>query len=89
MITRTIKIEYRCLQCGSEHGEPAEDNIEHWYWTFFPYGRVGPFCTKEHSEVFWHKPDAEPRYTIAEMEKLLFVRWQHENGVQLPIVTKD
>ncbi len=68
---------YKCLQCGSLHGEPAPDESEHWYWKLRPNGRYGPFCSAEHAEAF-STYGGKPILSNHELDQLGWARYQIE-----------
>lgn len=65
---------YVCLSCGSTNGTPAENNNQTWYWLDGRWGRIGPFCRKDHRSDFRiHSKDVSA-FTLEEIRQLEFVR---------------
>jgi hypothetical protein len=71
-------MNYKCLGCGSTHGEPASNETENWYWRIVENGRIGPFCTQPCSNEF--RLSNEPIFTLKEWDRLHFLKWRILNG---------
>lgn len=71
-------MEYKCLTCGSKHGEPTDNQSENWYWRVVQNGRVGPFCSQPCSREF--RLSKETQFTLMEWERLHFLKWRVMNG---------
>lgn len=67
-------MDYKCLTCGSKHGEPTDNNSENWYWRIVENGRVGPFCSQPCSREF--RLSSEPTFSLMEWERLHFLKWR-------------
>lgn len=74
-------MDYKCLTCGSQNGEPTDNSSENWYWRVVENGRVGPFCSQDCSRDF--RLSNDPLFTLREWEQLHFLRWRVLNG-ELP-----
>jgi hypothetical protein len=78
-------MDYKCLKCGSGHGEPLDPASENWYWRVVENGRVGPFCSQGCSREF--RLSGDPMFSLPEWERLRFLKWRitsgelHENQV--------
>jgi len=80
---------YRCLTCGTLSGECSNvPNESTWYWRVLSYGRVGPFCSnhcaKEFSMVEPENVFCDGRFTLAEWERLRFLRWKAGHDAVVP-----
>ncbi len=71
-------MDYKCLTCGSKHGEPTDNSSENWYWRVVENGRVGPFCSQPCSREF--RLTSEPAFTLMEWERLHFLKWRVQSG---------
>ncbi len=71
-------MDYKCLTCGSQHGEPTSNDSENWYWRILENGRVGPFCCELCSRRF--QLTAEPTFSLLEWERLHFLKWRVLSG---------
>jgi DNA-directed RNA polymerase subunit RPC12/RpoP len=71
-------MDYKCLTCGSQHGEPTDNSSENWYWRIIENGRVGPFCCQPCSREF--RLSNEPTFSLLEWERLHFLKWRVLNG---------
>ncbi len=74
-------MDYKCLTCGSPHGEPTDNSSENWYWRIVENGRVGPFCSQLCSREFRLSNDAV--FSLVEWERLHFLKWRLLHG-ELP-----
>lgn len=70
-------MDYKCLTCGSKHGEPTDASSENWYWRVVENGRVGPFCSQSCSREFRLSP--ETVFSLEEWERLHFLKWRMTN----------
>jgi hypothetical protein len=71
-------MDYKCLRCGSDHGEPIDNASENWYWRIVENGRVGPFCSQPCSKEF--RLTGDPTFSLIEWERLHFLKWRVLNG---------
>jgi hypothetical protein len=71
-------MDYKCLSCGNQHGEPTDNNSENWYWRVVENGRVGPFCCQPCSQEFRLSGDAV--FSLPEWERLHFLKWRVKSG---------
>jgi hypothetical protein len=71
-------MDYKCLTCGSQNGEPTDNSSENWYWRVVENGRVGPFCSQDCSRDF--RLSNDPLFTLLEWERLHFLKWRVLNG---------
>lgn len=71
-------MDYKCLRCGSAHGEPIDQSSENWYWRVVENGRVGPFCCQNCSREF--RLGEDPTFSLDEWERLHFLKWRILNG---------
>ena len=71
-------MDYKCLTCGSQHGEPTGNDSENWYWRVLDNGRVGPFCSQACSRRF--QLTVEPTFSLIEWERLHFLKWRVLKG---------
>lgn len=70
---------YRCLRCGSSNGEPVDEANENWFWRVVAHGRIGPFCSRHCNDAFVLA--IEPTFTLAEWDRLHFLRWRYTQGL--------
>jgi hypothetical protein len=71
-------MDYKCLRCGSDHGEPIDNASENWYWRVVENGRIGPFCCQPCSKEF--RLTGDPMFSLMEWERLHFLKWRVLNG---------
>ncbi len=71
-------MDYKCLACGTKHGEPTDNQSENWYWRIVENGRIGPFCSQECSRQF--RLHDEPTFSLQEWERLHFLKWRVLKG---------
>ena len=71
-------VEYKCLACGSKHGEETGNDSENWYWRVLENGRIGPFCSQLCSRRF--QLSVEPTFSLLEWERLHFLKWRVLTG---------
>jgi hypothetical protein len=71
-------MDYKCLKCGSQHGEAIDDSSENWFWRVIDNGRIGPFCSQGCSKEFRLSDD--PVFSLVEWERLHFLKWRVMSG---------
>jgi hypothetical protein len=76
--SKAERMDYKCLGCGSAHGEPTDNSSENWYWRIVENGRIGPFCTELCSKEF--RLVTEAAFSLNEWERLHFLKWRMLNG---------